>query len=278
MRGALLYEREDAAQNARFIELCMEAAAARRMEVSLAYADALPAALSEDLPDWALIRTRSAGQGAHWEAAGVRTFNKSALNALCNDKRSTYRALNQSVPMLPTVCLYPGDAPSPPPFLPCVVKPARGHGGEDVRLCRDEAAYHAALDACRMEAVVQPFADAGRDMRLYVIGGKVICAMLRENDRDFRSNYKLGGHAKPVTPGRGELEIAEAVCARYAPDYIGIDIIYDKGRPVLNELEDPVGARMVYENTDLQPAELLFAHIEQTLAQERKRETMVYEG
>lgn len=34
-------------------------------------------------------------------------------------------------------------------------------------------------------------------------------------------------------------------------DYIGIDFVFDGGRPVFNEIEDTVGARMVYDKTDI---------------------------
>ena len=34
-------------------------------------------------------------------------------------------------------------------------------------------------------------------------------------------------------------------------DYIGIDFVFNKGKIVFNEIEDSVGARMVYEKTDI---------------------------
>lgn len=34
-------------------------------------------------------------------------------------------------------------------------------------------------------------------------------------------------------------------------DYIGIDFVFDGGRPVFNEIEDTVGARMVYDKTGI---------------------------
>lgn len=32
---------------------------------------------------------------------------------------------------------------------------------------------------------------------------------------------------------------------------VGIDLIYDNGHPVLNEIEDVVGARMLYAHTEI---------------------------
>ena len=34
-------------------------------------------------------------------------------------------------------------------------------------------------------------------------------------------------------------------------DYIGIDFVFNEGKIVFNEIEDSVGARMVYEKTDI---------------------------
>ena len=34
-------------------------------------------------------------------------------------------------------------------------------------------------------------------------------------------------------------------------DYIGIDFLFDNGHLIFNEIEDTVGARMVYDKTDI---------------------------
>ena len=40
-------------------------------------------------------------------------------------------------------------------------------------------------------------------------------------------------------------------------DWIGVDFLPDRNGWVLNEIEDPVGARMLYELTDVDVARLL---------------------
>ena len=44
-------------------------------------------------------------------------------------------------------------------------------------------------------------------------------------------------------------------------DYIGIDLIRDGGRYVFNEIEDAVGARMLYEVSELDAAGLFMEYI-----------------
>ncbi len=261
-RGLLVYRQKDAQENRRFIERCISSAQAHRLSLRLLLCDSLG---ENEVPaaDFALMRTRDPALSRRFEAAGLRIFNSAYFNETANDKLLTYDRLHDLVQM-PTS--LDGRLHNLPPFLPCVLKAAHGHGGKNVYLAYDVSSYQAArLSILPDIPVLQPLLDKGRDLRIYLVGGEPVCAMLRTSPTDFRSNYKLGGSARAVEPTAEELAIAAAVHARIPVDYAGIDIIYDHGRPVLNELEDPVGARMVYENTDIDMASLLFAHIERVM-------------
>ena len=45
------------------------------------------------------------------------------------------------------------------------------------------------------------------------------------------------------------------------PDFIGVDFLIDNGQYVFNEVEDPVGSKMLYENTDIDPIKLFAEHV-----------------
>ncbi len=62
-----------------------------------------------------------------------------------------------------------------------------------------------------------------------------------------------------------ERQIVEAVSRELPLDYAGVDIMRDHGRAILNEIEDPVGARMLYIFTDIDPAE---EHVEYLISKE----------
>lgn len=49
---------------------------------------------------------------------------------------------------------------------------------------------------------------------------------------------------------RRRKKLIEKVLKIFYFDYAGIDIIYKNNKPVINEIEDVVGARMVCFNTD----------------------------
>ena len=48
-------------------------------------------------------------------------------------------------------------------------------------------------------------------------------------------------------------------------DFVGIDFIFDNGRPVLNEMEDVVGTRMLYSLTNLDPARMYMEYIARSM-------------
>ena len=62
-------------------------------------------------------------------------------------------------------------------------------------------------------------------------------------------------------PPEGVEEIVERVCRRLGSDLVGVDFVFLDGRPLLNEIEDAVGCRMLYSLTDLDPARLLMERV-----------------
>ncbi|MBR0135527.1 MAG: ATP-grasp domain-containing protein [Clostridia bacterium] len=209
-------------------------------------------------------RGRDAELTRYLEQNGLFVTNPSDVTETANDKYLTYERLKSSVPMLETHILTEGGPPIPFPF---VAKPAGGHGGNGVTMIRSESDLAAYRAAHSEKSVIQPVAtDTGRDMRVYVIGGKPIAAMMRESKTDFRSNFSLGGSAEIVpldTLAADELSLIEAVTALLPLDYAGVDIMHDHGRAILNEIEDPVGARMLYIYAGIDPAAM---HVEACLS------------
>ena len=91
--------------------------------------------------------------------------------------------------------------------------------------------------------------DRGRDKRVYLLGGKVLACVERHSQRDFRSNFSLGGSAEPADVSDAELRAVRLINGELKPDFVGVDFIYKDGVPLLNEVEDIVGTRMLYELT-----------------------------
>lgn len=255
MTGWLLYTAEGAARNRTFIDFWKTAAASRGVKMEVHLTDgAFPA----EKPDFAVVRAMDPALSLRLEQAGIPVFNPASVSACCNDKWKTYRlASTLGVPFPETV--YVEDPASIPPApYPYVLKACGGHGGTQVFLVRNDAEAHAASRALRgIPSVMQkPVSDLGRDVRVYILGERILASMLRVSDTDFRSNFCLGGKAVPYTLSDEEKEMVRAFQTALPFGLAGIDFLFDNGKAVFNEIEDVVGCRMLYAQTAIRPVEL----------------------
>ena len=144
---------------------------------------------------------------------------------------------------------------STPPF---VKKPRDSHGGNGVVMCRNESDYDENF-VCQ-----KPATDLGRDVRVWVLGGKIVASILRVSDTDFRSNYCLGGRAEIYDLSKAETQKVQKIIDLVTPlgaHYYGADFLFDNGRMIFNELEDTVGARMIYDKTDIDIIDMYIKYI-----------------
>ncbi len=244
-RGLLLYDGEGIARNRWFADRLREEAEAVGLTLTTAVlAPGERPALSGE--SFAVVRVIDPGLTAYLEAAGLRVFNNAATSRVANSKWETYRlAKALGIPVLETHRLTERQEP---PFYPAVIKSFDGHGGKEVFLVRDADAYRA-LPECLQgrDRIAQPLcSQPGVDMRVYVMGDRVMAGMVRRSETDFRSNFSLGGQ---VTVGEVTASQREVVAALYEVlhwDFVGVDFIRHEGEWVLNEIEDVVGTRMLY--------------------------------
>ena len=136
---------------------------------------------------------------------------------------------------------------------PAVVKSRDGHGGAEVFLARSEREWTELvlrLDAERF--IVQPLCDdVGKDLRIYMLGGEILAGVYRVSERDFRSNFSLGGSVECV-PAPMEIEkMVSVLHTNLGLDFVGADFIRHGGKWVFNELEDSVGCRMLYQTSNI---------------------------
>jgi RimK family alpha-L-glutamate ligase len=119
---------------------------------------------------------------------------------------------------------------------PCVVKVISGSYGEGIYLCENKTSFKKMmefvgnLDTPKI-LLVQEYIDAkpGEDLRVFVIGGKVIGAMKRHApEGDFRANISAGGRGEPFEVN-SEIDYLAREAARICGlDIAGIDLLFDK--------------------------------------------------
>lgn len=65
----------------------------------------------------------------------------------------------------------------------------------------------------------------GKDIRVNVVGNKVIGSMLRSNENDFRANITLGASAKPIKLNKEQERLAITIKNIFGLDFCGIDFL-----------------------------------------------------
>lgn len=260
VKGILVYTSADAEYNRWFIDHIIEEGRKCNLDIRLVLSD------KEEIPDnkysFAIVRNRDAKLCKRLEENNIRCFNSSYVVNIGNDKWEMYKDFNAAgIPVM-----YTQKTKLPYPF---VMKPVNGHGGENVYLIKNADEYESVIsnipDERQGDLIYQVIAtEKGRDIRVYVVGGIILTAMERiavDTEKDFRSNYSLNGNAREHALTDEELKLAAKVADHIKADFVGIDLIYNNGRPVVNEIEDAVGTRMLYSLTDIDPVREFVAHI-----------------
>ncbi|MGN1124312.1 MAG: RimK family alpha-L-glutamate ligase [Eubacterium sp.] len=239
MSGILIYTNEQARRNAFAIEKFKKNLDIRLVDEAY-----------RGSADFVINRTNDYKIAEYYEKKGIRVFNPSALSMLANDKQLCYDFMqNNSVEIMQT--RYCG--------VPCVKKPASGHGGEGVEMLEEKEPHQNGF------VYQKPCDTLGRDLRVWVIGKEIVSSILRVSKTDFRSNFCLGGEAVVYKMNKQEALLVEKIISLIDSDYIGIDFVFNDGHLVFNEIEDAVGARMVYAKTDIDIIKLYCNYIKQNI-------------
>lgn len=210
--------------------------AAENMDISLTMRTNLQLACGENVKtDFVLFWDKDVNLARRLERQGLPVFNSSESIALCDDKARTYIELDGVVPQPQTLiapkCFFRSDMTE---FveqavdilgLPLVFKECFGSFGQQVYLCStaDEILSRVSERPFLLQKFIE--ASAGRDKRLEIVDGRCVCAVLRENKNDFRSNVTNGGKMTPCIPTQREEKNALAACERLGLTFGGVDIL-----------------------------------------------------
>lgn len=261
MNGLLIYDAVGAERNKWFIDRLLDCAKKRGIGLKSVISDT--GEIPDAAIDFAIVRTINPPLTKKLEGKGIKVFNNYKTSFVGNDKWQTYLFCKRlGIPVMPTQ--YGGDG-LPPSEFPCVMKSCAGHGGREVFWADSALDYGKVKDfyiKSEKDYIVQrPCSELGKDMRIYVLGGEIIFSVLRFNPNGFKSNFTLGGKIKKVVPEDYQIAVVNKIVSELKSDYIGVDFIRNDGKWILNEIEDVVGSRMLYELADFDVAERLADHI-----------------
>lgn len=276
MKAFIIYSKEDAIRNQYYIEMYHEEGALRELSFEILYTENLSFGIQNhkpviwydgkllDTPDFVIMRTIAPLLSMQLEAMGIPTYNNSKVAQICNDKARTYQYVSQlGIPMIETTfckqhqlksCLdgcKSGNA--------YVFKAVAGHGGSQVFLYekgqpQEKIQYEAIMEGLSgCDFVMQPLTGSRhQDLRVYVIGNEIVGCVLRTAHSGFKSNFSLGGDVCSYALSSKEELIVKQILSLFQFGLVGIDfLIADDGSLIFNEIEDVVGARMLYKVSNI---------------------------
>lgn len=195
--------------------------------------------------------------GRQLEAAckknGIFMCNSANAIAACDDKSETYQRIwewnetaqkSRRIRLIPTIAApmtYGGIGYTDLSFIdgimemfsfPIVVKECFGSFGRQVYAAKTKEELKGI--AARLAGVPHIYQEMeknsfGRDVRLQVVGGRVVAAMYRYSENgDFRANVTNGAKKKPYFPSDEECEIAVRAAKILGLDYCGVDMLFSE--------------------------------------------------
>ena len=145
------------------------------------------------------------------------------------------------------------------------MKSVDGHGGKEVYLLNSKQEAEEIAKKSHKKYVYQKYMKNNGDLRVYVLGNSIIGAVLRHNKQDFRSNYSLGGEVEDYLPNFDVIETSLKIGEILNADFIGVDFLKIGDDFIVNEIEDPVGSRMLLQTNGTDAVSLFIDYIKDKL-------------
>ncbi|MCJ7657262.1 MAG: RimK family alpha-L-glutamate ligase [Candidatus Atribacteria bacterium] len=175
----------------------------------------------------------------HLERLGIPTFNSSSSIETVKDKLYTQQILAASNLPVPKTMLARSplniDLIEKMIGFPAVVKTISGSQGCGVFLCNSKGHLEdlmQLIDTAKTTTnfIIQEFIQNshGRDLRVFVVGGRIIACMERySRDGNFKANFSRGGEVKAY-PLNEEIEWLATESTRLLDlDIAGVDLLFD---------------------------------------------------
>ena len=133
---------------------------------------------------------------------------------------------------------------------PVIIKLARGTHGNGVVLAETKKAAKSVLQAFYLtnedgtNILLQEFVkeSAGTDIRVFVVGGRVVASMMRQSlDDDFRSNLHKGGQGTMVKLTEEERKMAIKAARAMSLNVAGVDMMRSERGPLILEVNASPG-------------------------------------
>ncbi len=228
------------------------------------------------IPDFVIFWDKDVRLAMALEAEGFRLFNSADAIMDCDDKARTFLKLKNKGFKMPKTYAAPLNFNQPYQefaFLmqieknlgyPFIIKENCGSFGRQVYMVSDwNKAVKTINKIGHNDFIMQEFVEhsSGMDVRLQVVGDKVVTAMKRTNDNDFIANVTNGGKMEKYDPSKEEIDLALRVAKELKLDFAGVDVLFSPDGPVLCEVNSNAHFKNIYDCTGVNVAEDIIKHI-----------------
>ena len=210
-----------------------------------------------------------------FEQMGVFCLNPSHAISVSRDKLRALQVLSRHHVGIPTTLfvrhvseIIPGIERLGGP--PVVVKLLEGTQGIGVILADSTKVAEAIIETlagpAKMSVLLQQFVSEskGRDIRAFVVGGRVVAAMRRTaSGDDFRSNIHRGGTAEIVELDEEYERVAVHAAQIMGLRVAGVDLLEGKDGPILMEVNSSPGLEGIEQATGVDVAGEIISLIEE---------------
>ncbi|NKI31128.1 RimK family alpha-L-glutamate ligase [Croceivirga thetidis] len=159
---------------------------------------------------------------------------------------------------------------------PVIIKLQEGTQGRGVILAESQKSAKSIIDTFyKMDTsiLMQRFIEEanGEDIRIIVVGSKVVASMKRTSQLDdFRSNVHRGGDTVAVQISPKEAKIAVNAAKYLGLGVAGVDLMRSKNGPVLIEVNASPGLKGIEHATNINVAKHIIQFVERNVGRRRK--------
>lgn len=229
-------------------------------------------------PTFVVMLDKDVLLGMYLESLHIPLFNKASVIETCDHKGKQYIELAAAgVPMPQTIVapkVFPSFALNDPTYydvvleklgLPLVMKEAYGSFGMQVYLIETVEQFYEKVHAFQgKDYLFQQYiaSSYGRDLRVNIVGDKVIAAMYRHSETDFRANITNGGQAEIVTLTTAQKQLALRATKAVQADFAGVDLLFGPNEePIVCEVNGAAHIRNLLNVTGINVADAMISHI-----------------
>ncbi|WP_216828819.1 ATP-grasp domain-containing protein [Alkalihalobacterium elongatum] len=230
-------------------------------------------------PDFVLFADKDIRLAKQLEKLNIPLFNSAQSVENCDDKTLMYQVLADNQLPIPKTILAPlrffpvedEDAAyyhgmAEELGYPFIMKEAFGSFGQQVYYIDSfETFFQKVKQIGTTPFVIQQLIQSsyGKDIRLNVVGDRVVASMLRQSPSDFRANVSAGATMYPYEPTKEEIELAIKCSKVVGTDFAGIDLLFgENDERYVCEVNSNAHIQNIFDCTGINVADAIIEYIE----------------